>query len=276
MVSRPHQILFVGPSLIFLSCLLAGLIDSSSVVGSGIVMGTLLGHATLAAGWCALGPAPLIWRLPLSLLWIASLISAHAFSLRSEPLGIDQSYLAAISIGLSGQWLLVQALLWVLVIGFGLRLRQFGTAALCYQHHERQIGIRQLLTLTTIIAVALGIGRMALSSLSNVLDTDFLMHFIVILCGPAIIVTLPLLLAALSTRFYIPAVIATALLIAAATPWELLLLNRLYTVSGGGPGLSYLVLANLVMGLWVVAFVFAVRMKKHWDEKGVRSEWHGL
>ena len=37
----------------------------------GLLLGTLFGHTTFAAAWTALGPAPLILRLPASLATIA-------------------------------------------------------------------------------------------------------------------------------------------------------------------------------------------------------------
>src|SRR5688572_15227013 len=42
----------------------------------GYLIGTLFGQATLASAWMALGPLPLLWRLPLSLSWVAALAIA--------------------------------------------------------------------------------------------------------------------------------------------------------------------------------------------------------
>ena len=42
----------------------------------GYFVGTLFGHATLAATWTAFGPLPLVWRLPLSIGWVAALVGS--------------------------------------------------------------------------------------------------------------------------------------------------------------------------------------------------------
>jgi hypothetical protein len=260
MISRPYIILFLGPLLIFLGCLFIGLINSPSALGTGIAMGTLFGHVTLAGSWCALGPVPLIWRLPLSLLWIASLVSAFALNWLFSNVSLDLFFLVAITIGVLGQWFLVQAVLWALIFGADLRLRRLDMAEPYRRQRERQFGIKHLMTLVAIIAVVLGIGRMALRNLPYAFDIDSEMPFIALLCGLAIVLTLPLLLAALLPRFGLLAVVATAMLIAPATEREISVLKLFSPISGGGLNFEYVIYCNGMMGLWVLAFVFVVRV----------------
>lgn len=50
--------------------------DDHLIIGATI--GTILGQTTLASAWTAVGPGPLLWRLPLALAWCAVLIVALA------------------------------------------------------------------------------------------------------------------------------------------------------------------------------------------------------
>jgi hypothetical protein len=88
----------------------------------GYLIGTLFGQATLAAAWTALGPGPLLWRLPLSLAWIGALSVGFMVNIAQHG-GPDGFIALVIAICLLAQWAIVQVPLWGLAIGYGLRLR---------------------------------------------------------------------------------------------------------------------------------------------------------
>src|SRR6187200_2639701 len=79
-----------------------------------LVLGTMFGHATLAAAWTTLGPLPLIRRLPLSFLWLAAVVLAFGFNLVRE--GNSQGFPVLLVYGscLLLQWILVQLPLWLI------------------------------------------------------------------------------------------------------------------------------------------------------------------
>ena len=125
-----HKILLcVGP-LVALSWLSLALVNPEppgpdttiTTVRIGYFLGSLFGHATLAAAWMAFGPGPIIWRGPLSFVWVLMLPPAIGISLRLHG-GAEE---AAVIWGacLLGQWLLLQFPFWGLALGLGLRLRQ--------------------------------------------------------------------------------------------------------------------------------------------------------
>src|SRR5262245_42364286 len=87
----------------------------------GFIFGTMFGQATLASAWTAIGPLPLLWRLPLSLGWIASLVIAFLLNVAfHSPPSVEIALI--MSICTVGQWLVVQIPFWGLAVGYGLRL----------------------------------------------------------------------------------------------------------------------------------------------------------
>src|SRR3954468_17813278 len=74
----------------------------------GFIVGTMFGQTTLASAWTALGPLPLLWRLPLSLCWIAILLIALLVNLAVHSNPNDIEILLVLGACLTGQWLLVQ------------------------------------------------------------------------------------------------------------------------------------------------------------------------
>jgi hypothetical protein len=225
----------------------------------GLFFGVLFGHSTIAAAWNALGPAPLVVRLPLSLSWIALLFAAlyFNFSLQQAP-AEAYDFLVLVGMCLFGQWSLVQLPLWGLPLFYGLRMIHRSETEASSSHRARQFGIRQLMIVTAIVAVLFGIGRALLLGVR--FDND--RHGILIgsfLGVAAIVMTLPLLIAALLPRWAVPAVIAIAVLIAAATFLELSLFRH-FVQHGDGPTAADLAAINGFTAAWVLAFVVAVRL----------------
>src|SRR5688572_27111272 len=75
-VPRRYRVfLWLGP-LFALSWLTIALADPDpgtgivETVAFGYFIGSLFAHTTLASAWTAFGPAPLAWRLPISLTWV--------------------------------------------------------------------------------------------------------------------------------------------------------------------------------------------------------------
>ena len=228
-------------------------------VAIGFLLGTMFGQGTLVSAWTAFGPAPLVWRLPLSLLWLVLLVGALAVSVARSG-GPNVEAIVVIGGCLVGQWLLVQVPLWCLRLGYGVRLRHVDDTGFLLDPRDRQFGIRQLMIFTTIIAVILGAGRFLVTRLAPhlTLGTSGDGPLFIFLAVAAIIVTLPLMLAALLPRLAVPAVISILVLVGLLTAWEIPLLSRFHG-GGGRPDTMHMVAINSVTAAWVLAVVVIVR-----------------
>jgi hypothetical protein len=197
----------------------------------GAVFGTFFGHAVLAGAWMALGPLRLVWRLPLSLLWLAGLVVALAINFRLYAPG-NNVEMAVVFGGVAlGLWILAQAPLWMLAMGYSLRLRFAAEGGA--DRSERQFGIRELMIVTFVVAVVLAFSRFVVAAVLPAAQFDAQPLIIISLLAVAgLIMLLPLLLAALLPRHAAAASLAVLLLAGLATAGELPLFTA---IQGGGP-----------------------------------------
>jgi hypothetical protein len=265
-VARRHRVfVWVGP-LIAISWLSIALLDPDPRAGTleaitlGYFFGSLFAHATLSAAWTAFGPGTLIWRLPLSLVWVASLPIAIAINVglnggpRDGPVVLGACLLA--------QWLVLQLPFWGLALGFRINLRHADEIKPGFDPRQWQFGIRQLIIITAIVGVVFGIGRLVVTNLGahfSVLQGEG--PILMFLAGAAVVMTLPLLLAALMRRMAIPAVLLVLALIGAATMWELPLLQSIY--QGAGPGTVELFAINAFTAAIVLTVAATVRLSDY-------------
>jgi hypothetical protein len=219
-----------------------------------LLLGTLYALTTIAAAWLALGPGRLLVRLPGSILVTAVNLFCLLGNLEAhgEPLDGAEYVLAAC---LLLQWLLVQVPLWLIAIGYGVRLRH--REEIVADRPLRQFDIRQLLIVTTVVAVLLALGRVLVGRAHSAFaHQEWLV--LLFLNVVAVIVSLPLLLAALLPRFALPAVVGVGILVAIFTAWEAPLKEQL--ALAGGPPAAHFVLLNTFTCLWVLAFVLCLRL----------------
>lgn len=257
-----HSIYVLVLPLVVFGCLLIALVGLEArhpvvqYLTIGFFLGSLFGHATLAAGWAALGPGWLLVRIPLSLVWVAGLIGAMLINLALHD-GPDGE-LAIIGVGLLGQWLIVQVPLWALVLFFGARLRHRSEERGTFDPKERQFGIRQLLLFTTLIAVLLAIGRLLVASLGKYFNLGHEGPIFIFLAVAAIAMTLPVLLAALLRRWAVPATIGMLLLVGLAAAAEVPLLSKFHR--GVGPDIWHFFWINAFASLWIVVVSLVVQL----------------
>lgn len=257
-ISRRYRcLLWVGP-LVLAPWLFSALSDDnpqgtiSQFIVWGIFWGTMFGQTTLAAAWSAFGPAPLIIRLPFSLVWV--LMHPVALALHLYLNGGPVAFAIPIGACLFGKWLLLQFPLWGLVFGMGLSLRHNDDLIQPNQEHL-QFTIRQLIAITAIVGVMLGVGRLLLPILARN-QGDYV--FWGLLCAADAVLTLPLVLAALLRRFTIPGVLLTLVLISTATFWEVPLLKSLESTTSVSP--NVLVAMNVGAALVMLPVLWAVRL----------------
>jgi len=225
----------------------------SETLGLGYFLGSLFGHATLAAAWAAFGPAPPIWRIPLSLIWVAMLAIAIGINVALNG-GPDDAPLV-LGICLLGQWLLLQIPFSGLAIGFRLQLRGTEAAEESFDPRHWQFGIRQLIIITAIVSVVFGIGRLVVPLVAGLSQGEE--PIFVFLMLAAIVLTLPLLLAALMRRMALPGVLLVLALIGAASAVELPLLQSFHR--GPGPAAIDLIVINAFTAATILIVALVVR-----------------
>jgi hypothetical protein len=143
--------------------------DRRGVFGTiavGSVVGTIFGHASLAGRWCALGPLALAHRLPLSGAWLAALLISLGCNIAGSPSPEGLEVLLIYGAVLVGQWLLVQAPMWFFVRRYGLRIAHQDDLPSDIDERVHQFGIRQVMILTALVGIVLGLGRLLLGGLN--------------------------------------------------------------------------------------------------------------
>jgi hypothetical protein len=255
---RPNLIWYCAMPLIVSGLLLLVFMETSGVeyLVMGYLFGTLFGHTTLAAAWTAFGPLPLRKRLTLSLIWLLAIPVAMVCNV-SYGGGPDEA-IVAMAACMVGQFVFLQLPFWGLIQRYRLQLQYCEAAAQKPDPHNIQFGIKELMIFTTIVALVLGVGRLAVTYLPPYLNLRDITPVVIFLAVAAIVMTLPLILAALLPRFAIPAVGVVLILIGLFTAWEMPLLSRFYR----GPGLDtqLLVAINGFTSAWILSVVLIVRI----------------
>lgn len=235
----------------------------SDTVRIGYFLGSLFAHATLAAAWTALGPGPLAYRVPLSILWVGSLPVAVGINIAIN----GGPHSGALTVGgcLVGQWLLLLLPLAGLARGLGVQLRRIGEEGAGEESERFHFEIRHLLAIMAIVSVLLGAGRAIAPLLS--LSTGEAPVF-VFLAVAAVIVTVPLLLAGLMRRLAPIGVLASLALIAAATLVELPLLKAL---GGAGPQRHHFIAINVASAIVILVVTAILRINGYCLTRGSMS-----
>ena len=260
-MSRRYRVFVWIAPLVAVGWLLIAFLDPDppgrlgEYIGMGFFFGTMFGQTTIASAWTAFGPAPLIWRLPLSFLWVVMLAVSIGINVGMN--GGPRDAMVVMGGCLTSQWFLVQLPLWGLAMGYGLRLRHRDDASVASDPRERQFGIRQLLIITTIVAVVFGIGRLIVPNLK--FGSSGEPAVLAFLAVAAIVITLPVLIAALLPRFALPATLLTLLLVGLQTAWEMPMFRSTGAGRMGGPHVLHFIWINVCTTAWLLALVLAVR-----------------
>jgi hypothetical protein len=220
--------------------------------GMGLFLGSLFGHTTLAAAWAALGPGRLVWRMPLSLMWVAMLVVAIALNERFSGGAL------LLGAGLLGLWLVVQLPLWGLALGLGWHVRHWDDTQSERDPRAAQFSIRELVILMAIVGLVFGVERVIISSLTLRIPFDANdVLLLIIVAGGASSLALPLLFVALQQRLSRRGVILTLVMFIAATACERPLVVGLS--SGGLPDAVLFFAVNGFACAVVLVVTMAVR-----------------
>jgi len=225
-----------------------------------VVLGLAYAQATVAGAWAACGPGQLIVRMPLAIGW-SILVGVAMLVQVGRP--SNGEWLICLIFGGSPlvQLLLVTLCLWLVRVTFRLRLSWLADAASRRTNPtDYQFGIRQLLILTTGIAIFLGVGRWLAASFgadgaANVNAQIIATLSLVVACNS--LFSIPLVIALLLPRY---AVFGIVLSLAFGVLVTLIEDSGYHAIEGGGAspnGLFWYL--NGTEYAWVFASLLAVR-----------------
>ncbi len=223
----------------------------------GALGGTVFGQTAVAAAWTVFGPMPLRWRLPFSLAWLAMITLVNAINgwlNRGSP-----GDCVIVGVLLLCQWLLLQFPLWGIAVGFGVQLRHTDEIGSGEHPIQRQFGIRQLMLLTAVVGVLFGVGRIAVPYLfREFVFLPVVAPVIAFLIVAEVVMTLPLVVAALLRRHTVIGVLLALTLIGAITACELPLLKMV--VSGSSSSVQEIIALNIGTATATLALLTIVRL----------------
>ena len=168
--------------------------STNSHVLIGLLLGSTFAYGILASSWTVLGPGTKKQRLPMAAVLLIVLPIVNLFSGDGDKfflIVLSQLIVAA----------MVQLLVWILWLGFGVRLIQSNVATIgtVGPGMVRQYGIRHLMIVTTAVALLLTAGRLLVPFARRYSSGGDLPIF-VFLAFSACIVCVPVLFSVLSLR----------------------------------------------------------------------------
>jgi len=223
----------------------------------GLVFGSMFGQTTLAATAIVFLRAPLALRLPVSVFWVFMLGAGLALNVGLNGGPSDMGFVFGALV--FAQWLVLQLLLWPIRFAFAIKLSHIQSEPSVSDPSRHQFGIRQLMIVTAAVGVLLGVGRVMVPVLIDrlsVLRHDLPVHAFLVVAE--VILTLPLVLAALLRRFTFVGTLLALAFVAGATFVEVPLLQLL--AGNNGIETSDFVGVNAVASALVTAALTAVRM----------------
>lgn len=234
-----------------------------SQLNIGLILGSMFGQVSLSAAWCALGPFPFVRRLPLSFLWLVAIVVSFGSNVAQQANSQGFQVLVVYGGGMLLQWLLVQFPIWLVVARYGLRVGLPDGSGRVSDSRKNQFGIREIMVLTALVAVALGMGRLMLGGLQ--VKDDFakwkdVLIFVFLAVANAVI-SLPLVGGMLLPRRASLATCGALVFVAFATAIEV----SLFDLFGAGPKgrpEEYVVFVaiNLFQSAWVLTVISLLRI----------------
>jgi hypothetical protein len=228
-----------------------------------LMYGTVFGQTSLAAMWCAFGPFPLARRLPLASIWLALIVLCSGWNRADTSSPSELNVLLTFAAIVPSQWALVTAPMCCVASWHRLRFVQNGVGAneQSSPRRERQIGIREAMFLTAVVAVVLGAARYKLGELSeaSVIWEDLRVFALLTLASTAI--ALAFIAGSLLVRSWLLAITGALVIVTVFTALEFCLLPA---VSPGGridERLCWIVsLINFVQSTWIIAVLCLLRL----------------
>lgn len=228
--------------------------------GTGLVIGTLLAHATFLSHWSVFGPLPLISRLPLAVLWLASLQAALIGNLGlSVP--EQTTTLLTIAAGTLLCWLSNQFPAWLLKGFFSLRLAQCHDPPAAGFEPVWRFRLGQLCAFTACVAVLLGLGRLGALSLApraGHIDRDAVVMIGTVFVTP-LFTSSPLFLAWMICQRARWILALSGVMLVGLASWSQIVLLRWCLPPSLDPEFADLAWINGFMMAWIIGLGIAVR-----------------
>ncbi len=224
---------------------------SDSHVLVGLLLGSIFAYAILASSWTVLGPGTKKLRLPMAAVLLLVFPIVSLFSGAGEILVLI--FLSQFLIAL-----MVQLLVWILWLGFRVRLLKSNVATIgtVGTGMVKQYGIRHLMIVTAVVALLLTVGRLILP-FARRFSTGGDLPIFVFLAFSACIVCVPVLLSVLSLKRCVFPTILVLGLSALATLSEVSLFA---SVRLRGPDFYHFVWINFFTMLPVLGVVIGLRL----------------
>lgn len=193
-------------------------------------------------------------RVPLSIVWVVSLPAAIAITITVN--GGPNDAVFTLGACLVGQWILLLFPFAGIASAFGLRLQRTAEVEDGADGQPFRFGIRDLLIVIAVCSVLLGLGRIILPIVSMRGGNE--LYIFVFLAVAAVVMTFPLLLAALLRRKALLGVLMSLILIAVATALELPIMEML----GGmrGPTRNDFIAINVASAALILMVAGVVRL----------------
>ena len=225
--------------------------NTNSHVLIGLLLGSTFAYGILASSWTVLGPGTKKQRLPMAAVLLIVLPIVNLFSGDGDKfflIVLSQLIVAA----------MVQLLVWILWLGFGVRLFKSNVATIgtVGPGMVRQYGIRHLMIVTTAVALLLTAGRLLVPFARRYSSGGDLPIF-VFLAFSACIVCVPVLFSVLSLRRCVFPTILVLGLFVLATVSEMSLFSSFRLQ---GPDFYHFVWINFFTMLPVLGVAIGLRL----------------
>jgi len=219
-----------------------------------LMHGTLFGQTALAAGWCAVGPFSLARRLTLSSVWSAAIIIAFGSNRWMEAELPDIHRLMSFSLVVGTELVLVGLPLWGIAAWFGVKLvSRDGKRMAAY--YERQIGVREAMVLTGVVASVLGAARWSTGGLNDLSINKEALAVYSILTIAASVMAVLLMTHMIFAKNWMRSIVGAVIYIFVAMLGELLALPFVWPFGIDPDSYWAIAFIDLTQGAWLIGVI---------------------
>lgn len=225
-----------------------------------LLFGTFFGETSIAAIWCALGPFSLARRLAVSSVWLAMIVLAIGINDPIPPYP-DIDAILTYGAAVCGQWLLIAGPMWFVATWAGLRFDLDSAQSTNEESRNRQIGIREAMILTAVVAAVLGAASLRSGGLRQISVNWDLVEDLGLITVLIATMTFPCLLGLLISRRSLLSIGGALLFVAAGSALEVALICLAWPPSRGNPDvLLTIVLLAVVQTIWIIVVLQLLRI----------------
>jgi hypothetical protein len=223
--------------------------------------GTLMGHASLAAAWCALGPFSFARRLAISSGWLASIVLAFGCNHGLASHYHDLDFIFTTGLIVLAEWVTVFVPMWVIATLYGLHLTFYSGNETPGARNNDQLGIREAMIVTAAVAVVLGAASFDVRGHRELSINWEAVRVFGFLVGCGVLLAFPVTFGTLRARSRLLLGVGTLLFVAMVTVLALLLAPLVWPSPGIDARFCWLIsLFSLVQSTWLVVIPSMIRL----------------